>query len=319
MNTKLQSAAHATALPDDGSVPEWVHLIPAGRFSGRDGRGPYTLDAASVKRHFEPQAIDYEHQSSYARINGQPAPAAGWVQEIDIKPDGVWGRVEWTSRAAAHIAAKEYRFLSPVFNYEGKTGRVAALSGAALTNQPNLHLTALNRRDDGQDIQISQTKGSDMTLEELLAATETAAMKKELDLPDDADAITIIKAAHARLTAQPAQAQAESAELKLLRAEHARVQAHIATLEKEREDKRVTEAVDAALAAHKISPASRADAEALFRESPEAFAKFIAAQAPILPDSKTAEHTRGQAKGSEGNENPLVALSLKLKQEAGAR
>jgi phage I-like protein len=41
------SSLHFT-LAGNGA-PEWVHLVPAGRFSGVDGRGPYTLaDPAAV-------------------------------------------------------------------------------------------------------------------------------------------------------------------------------------------------------------------------------------------------------------------------------
>jgi phage I-like protein len=67
-------AAHLTELPATASAPESVHLIPGGRFFGRDGRGPYVLDAAAVKRQFDahgmPLAIDYEHQSIHTADNG---------------------------------------------------------------------------------------------------------------------------------------------------------------------------------------------------------------------------------------------------------
>lgn len=323
---KLRAASNATPLPSDvsGGAPPYIHLIPAGVFAGRDGRGPYLLDVEAVLSAFNDAAalmpLDYEHQSIRAADNGQPAPAAGWITELEARADGIWGKMAWTARGAAFVMAHEYKYVSPVFDYVPDAdnpagGRVFRLVSAALTNQPNLHLTALNRREAGQNAQFFTTKGSNMTLEELQEATETVAMKKELSLPEDADMIAILKAAHARLTASVAETTAESAELKLLRAEHKRVQEHIAALENEREDRRVAEAVEAALAAHKISPASRADAEALFRESPDAFQKFIAAQAPILPDSKAAQHARNPAKGSGGNDNPLVALSMKLKQE----
>ena len=109
-------------------VPEWVELLPAGEFSGRDGRGPYVADTAQILAAFTagaiPLPIDYEHQSLLAEDNGQPAPAAGWITEFDVRDRALWGHVEWTDRAAAHIAAREYRFLSPVFCYEQRTGVV---------------------------------------------------------------------------------------------------------------------------------------------------------------------------------------------------
>ena len=134
-------------------MPEWVELIPAGEFSGRDGRGPYTLDPAAVQSAFAdwgmPLAIDYEHQAFNAAENGQPAPAAGWINALDVRAGALWGQVEWTERAAGHVTAREYRFLSPVFDHD-KQGRVLRLLGAGLTNNPNLYLTALNRRGEFQ-------------------------------------------------------------------------------------------------------------------------------------------------------------------------
>ena len=70
-------------LPNGDGVPEWVHLVPAGTFSGTDGRGPYRLDdpaaviAASMAA--GKLALDENHSTDLAGPNGQPAPARGWV------------------------------------------------------------------------------------------------------------------------------------------------------------------------------------------------------------------------------------------------
>lgn len=44
----------------------------------------------------------------------------------------------WTDTAAAHIAADEMRYISPVFPYDRITGRITGLVNAALTNTPNI-------------------------------------------------------------------------------------------------------------------------------------------------------------------------------------
>ncbi|MDP2832166.1 MAG: phage protease [Pseudomonadota bacterium] len=146
-------ATHAATPPECrlGECTEktgWVHLVPAGTFTGRDGRGPYRLDTAAILQTFATWGmdlpVDYEHQSVTAGTNGQPAPAAGWIKQLDAREGGLWGRVEWTERALAMIRAKEYRYLSPVFRYQ-PDGCIMAILGAGLTNQPNLHLTALHR------------------------------------------------------------------------------------------------------------------------------------------------------------------------------
>lgn len=133
----------------NGTAPCQVHLVPSGSFQGRDGRGPYHLNASSVLASFAawgmPVAIDYEHQSLNTAANGQPAPAAGWITELKNMSDGIWGKVEWTEKAVGMITLKEYRYLSPVFDHK-KDGEVVRLTGAALTNNPNLYLQALATR-----------------------------------------------------------------------------------------------------------------------------------------------------------------------------
>jgi hypothetical protein len=49
---------------------------------------------------------------------GGTAKAAGWIKELQVRDDGIFGRVEWTEAAAAAIKAGEYRYLSPVFFHD---------------------------------------------------------------------------------------------------------------------------------------------------------------------------------------------------------
>lgn len=143
----IAKSLHTLPLPsaEAGTVPDWIHVLPAGRFFGRDGRGPYALEdaraviAASLDQAM-PKGIpmDYEHQTENAPKNGQPAPASGWITALEAREDGVWAHVEWTERAAAFIRAGEYRYVSPVFFYDKKTGAIQAIESVALTNLPNL-------------------------------------------------------------------------------------------------------------------------------------------------------------------------------------
>lgn len=138
--------AHAAELPASAADDIWLKLIPAGTFSGRDGRGPYQAadleQIADTTRRYAGATdilIDYEHQSRNSQENGKPAPAAGWIKEVQARPDGLYGRVEWTPTAASLIKGKEYRYISPVY-FHTKTGDVLALQTVALTNIPNLDL-----------------------------------------------------------------------------------------------------------------------------------------------------------------------------------
>ncbi|WP_145489981.1 phage protease [Yersinia rohdei] len=127
-----------------------IQLFPAGEFRAVDGRpeecdhwvmnaeiAQRLIDAANAKS--TPYAIDYEHQTLRAIKNGQPAPAAGWFKSLEWRgDDGLFAvDVEWTDAAAAMILAGEYRFISPVFNYN-KSGHVLQILHAALTNTPAL-------------------------------------------------------------------------------------------------------------------------------------------------------------------------------------
>lgn len=139
------------ALPSDSTgkgAPEWVHLLPSGLITGRDGRSYDLADPGGLILAFQANAIDLaidsEHQSEKpeARLKG-PVPAAGWIKDLQIRDGGIWGRVEWTATAAQMIAAKEYRFLSPAILCHPETRKIMRLKGAGLDHNPNLFLTAL--------------------------------------------------------------------------------------------------------------------------------------------------------------------------------
>lgn len=144
------------ALNKEGKAPTQVHLLPLGKILGRDGREFFLKDVNQVIKNsisrFNPTAnsslldlvIDYEHQTDYAEINGQPAPAGGWIKRLFAKEDGLWGDVEWTPKAGKMIEEFEYRYLSPVFTHD-KQGNVIALLHAGLTNSPNLELKSFNK------------------------------------------------------------------------------------------------------------------------------------------------------------------------------
>jgi phage I-like protein len=133
-----------------GRVPKWIRLIPAGVFAGRDGRGPFVNDdpeaiiAATRQLQMEGGLpIDYDHAIDFAAPEGRPAPASGWIRELRKSSGAVWGRIEWTARAIAALMRGEYRYISPVFQYDPETGRVQRILHAGLTNNPNLYGAAI--------------------------------------------------------------------------------------------------------------------------------------------------------------------------------
>ena len=128
-----------------------AQLLPYGKFKARDGRpGPgqsWTLDNAGGQALASdlnalvaktPLVIDYEHQTLRSETNGQPAPASGWITSVTWRDgQGLFASVDWTDRAKALIAAKEYRFISPVILTD-MAGHVTGLYNAALVGTPAL-------------------------------------------------------------------------------------------------------------------------------------------------------------------------------------
>ncbi|NEX82732.1 phage protease [Aeromonas rivipollensis] len=131
----------------------WHQLLPVGPFKARDGRpfdvpsGHWLLDGqiaaaliARAKGLGQDILIDYDHQTLKVDQNGQPAPAAGWYNGDEIEwreGQGLFIKPRWTERAAALVAAKEYRFLSAVFPYDAQ-GRPLELRMTAITNDPGV-------------------------------------------------------------------------------------------------------------------------------------------------------------------------------------
>jgi len=125
-------------------APEWIELLTAGRFSAVDGRGPFdnadpdSIVEASVARMPEVGLVlDYDHSTDLAAPEGRPSIAAGWIKQFKVENGAILARIEWTAKAAEALKAKEYRYISPVFEH-GKDGKVSRILRAALTNNPAL-------------------------------------------------------------------------------------------------------------------------------------------------------------------------------------
>jgi len=141
-------------LPEDGVAPEWIELLPLGTFMAVDGRGPFRADGEEIIAATSENGldrglpIDYDH-ATYLRDDSR---AAGWIHALKIAGGKLLARVEWTQKGAAAIAAKEYRFVSPVFEIdpddpqaprEKQAGRILYVRGAGLVNDPALNMPAL--------------------------------------------------------------------------------------------------------------------------------------------------------------------------------
>lgn len=155
----------ATLQPESAGLSQ---LTPDGVFRSRDGRpeklAGWRMSAAAAERVLArlrarqtPIVVDYEHQTLYAADNGQPAPAAGWIDpaSVEYRPGaGLYAPIRWTDRARAFIQAGEYLYLSPVLRTDEVTGDVLELLHVSLVNDPAVdgmaQVVALRARFDTQ-------------------------------------------------------------------------------------------------------------------------------------------------------------------------
>ena len=153
----LTAALAVQLTPDASGLPEGVNvqLFPDGEFAARDGRPAnvekceakaWRMDSdiaaaliAQIESRETPLFVDYEHHTLTAKDSGHKAVAAGWIEALAYIPgQGLFAKVAWTYTARQHIQADEYRFISPLFAFDLKTGAVRTLINAALTNNPAL-------------------------------------------------------------------------------------------------------------------------------------------------------------------------------------
>lgn len=154
----------AFEVPSDG----WYQIVPLGTWPVLDTLGgtskeiQQVIDARSIKALAEGFSgellIDYEH---FAHNPDKETRAAGWITGVQERQDGLYAQIRWSTQGEADVKGGAYRFISPEFDQVSPMPgnpvgslplmRPVRLSGAALTNKPNL--TTLrplsNRSADG--------------------------------------------------------------------------------------------------------------------------------------------------------------------------
>jgi phage I-like protein len=123
----------------DSTAP--ILIFPLGQPPSNDGRkwrfeqeDLQAVVEAFAKR-TEPLPILYSHGEDKARGK----EAAGWIDAIELHPDGLYGAVRWTSDAQEAIRAGKWAFRSPGFDAETDTDgfiRPRALAEVSLVNDP---------------------------------------------------------------------------------------------------------------------------------------------------------------------------------------
>lgn len=270
-----------------GAPPGEFRIFPFGQVETT--KGVFLFDQASSasvlsrwQEYGNRLSIDYEHQALEPVSNG-PVPAAGWF-DLELRGDGLWAvNVEWTERAQALLAGREYRYFSPAF-YADEKGRIVELINLALTNIPATKRMQplVARRNDMQEIVRM------LGLREDATEAEAGAM------------ITRLAGLERQLTALTGRASTDEA-LAVVQAwrsaaeELPRVQERLNGLEEERRRERLTALIEQGKREGKLTPAMLSWAES---QSVEALSAFLAV-APRVLDELATEPAEGPLEWSK--------------------
>lgn len=269
----------------------WLPIFPAGEFEGVDGRlwvndNPDQVVASfTVKR-----PIDIEHSTHIKGPKGEPAPAVGWVLQLQNRSGEIWGMVEWNSEGQEMLEKKEYSFYSPAFKHT-KSGQVVSLASIGLTNEPNMSdLPALNREDTQMPLPVELTQalglGADADTASALTAINTLKADHQLAM-NRANAGPDLTKFVPKETFDLAMNRATTAEAKV----------------KETEEAKLAALVDGAIAEGKIAPANKEMFLGMCRADGgvEQFKAFVQS-APVIADAskvKTATEQAGELSKEE--------------------
>lgn len=334
--TDAQLATHATQIQAaaDGTLPEWVHLLPTGTFGGVDGRGPYTtpLDAHRVIELSMERAlggvlrIDCGHLSEPELFGNAAnvAEAAGWIVALEARGDGIHGKVEWTPLGDEKVRGRLYRWLSPVF-YHDADGVVLWLAGAGLTNRPNItSLKALNSQHQEHRVNLDQLKAAMSRLLAIFAlpeTTESDALVARVQSAAIAEQVATKATAALSLAGTPTAddvvrainaARTPDASRYIPVEQHDAVVAELRTV-RERETTRV---VQAAMDAGKVTPALRDWAIAFHARDPQGFAQFVEKSPTIVePGTQARRDADPNTAGKLSDTEKAICASLGVTEE----
>jgi len=312
--------------------PDWIQMLPLGRHETRKGDFEMNREEMlNVIEHFKTDfkdvdfLIDYEHKS----LTGEEAPAAAWVTQLEARDDGVWGKVEWTPRAAESLRNREYRYLSPVFLLEAESRKVTRLISAALTNTPAIRsldaIIASSTNSPGTGAQQKEGNMFEKLLEALGLASgagEDAAIVAVQTLKDSLKAAQDLVITHEPLIASMGDiashldlpegytASAVTAQVMILSQSVSGVET--LTTERDTLKARVLELeggevealVASAIKEGKITPAQEDWALGVAKENRKTFEEFIAKAPIVKPPDGEIDKTKAAAGAGGAKETP---------------
>lgn len=283
--------------------------------------------------------VDYEHATEMGAFAGG-APAAGWIDQLQIRdgdvgaPATLSARINWTDKAAAHIRAREYRYLSPVIAFRTRdraSGQDlgASIPSVALTNTPFLDELPEVRLNSSPLLRRMRLGAS--APQERLMNEQLKALALSLALPEgatieqihtavqaaQADALALTQVARALGTDEGAEPAAIAARAAEVAAQAKAVQGvDLVQLQKDAAAARRLRAdqlFEAASNAGKIVASNRQWARELVDRDPRAFEAWSAAAPQVVPVSVVRPPARAERSlstpGTEPTDEDIRRLS----------
>jgi len=173
---------------EDGKLPTEIQVLPVGEWNTL----PYGLFKVTTE-HLRQMIANFNMGTRKAvpvDVDHDGGKAAGWIDELFAKEDGLYAKVEWTPYGQELIEGKIYKLFSPEFslNYvdpEYSTDHGAVFIAGSLTNRPLFkelsYITASEKPlADGSGVVLLFSQES-MNIEELKAKNKEDLTQEELD------------------------------------------------------------------------------------------------------------------------------------------
>ncbi|TRA93667.1 MULTISPECIES: phage protease [Rhizobium/Agrobacterium group] len=175
---------------DGDKAPDWVQIAPRGSFTARDDR-KFNINPEVLVERFKADGIflpiDIDHATVKRAATGENAPAVGWIEELQARDGGLWGRVSWLKEGIRTLAEKTHRYISPSLKI-GDNGIAVWLHSAALVAAPALSMPAVasadvsrKEKENTVDPKILEALGvkPDASNEDIIASIAALAAKAE--------------------------------------------------------------------------------------------------------------------------------------------
>lgn len=124
----------------------WHPIMPVGTWR-HPRHGMVTItdeDVREAAQHFAAQIIGQQVPVDQAEGHSQERDGAfGWLEEVEVRDGGLYGKMTWTSKGAEVIADKRFKYMSPVihtrdlpFTAQDGTKVPNVVTAVSLTNHP---------------------------------------------------------------------------------------------------------------------------------------------------------------------------------------